>query len=175
MLLSKHSFFGKVKSIEHVNRALVCFVLLFTISGNTNAALLKNDQLIALVDGTLAPLIKSYIPATNNIAFDVVLIKDAGLRKELSKKYAKISKWLAFESENDLAFISNYGGGENVDKKTDKVVYVNRFEVLSSQRNKCTVRWSRELGSLCAFSKIVTLVFRDNKWGVAGITLETVS
>jgi hypothetical protein len=164
-----------MKSITHINRALICFVLLFAIAGTTNAAPLKDDQLIALVIGTVVPLVQSYITATNNIAFDVVLIKDAALRKVLSEKYAKMGKWLNFESENDIIFKSNYGGGVNFDKKTDKAVNVNRFEIIASQGNKCSVRWSRELGSLSAFSKIVTLVFSDNKWVIADVKLETVS
>ena len=164
-----------MKFITHINQPLICFALFFAIAETANAATPKGDQLIALVDGTVLPLVQSYIAATNNIAFDVVIVKDAALRKKLSEKYAKMGKWLTFESENDIVFKSNYGGGVNFDKKTDKAVNVNRFEVIAGQENKCSVRWGRELSSLCAFTKIVTLAFTNDKWVIVDVKLETVS
>jgi hypothetical protein len=164
-----------MKFITHINQALICFALLFAIAETANAATPKGDQLIALVDGTVVPLVQSYITATNNIAFDVVIIEDASLRKKLLAKYIKLGKWLKFEPKDAVTFKVGKGGGVYYDKATGEAVDVNTFDVISREKNQCVVRWGRILSSVCGFTKIVTLNFTDNKWVVVGVKLETVS
>jgi len=60
-------------------------------------------------------------------------------------------------------------------KATGEAVDVNTFDVISSEKKQCVVRWGRILSSVCGFTKIVTLNFTDNKWVVVGVKLETVS
>lgn len=165
-----------MKFILYIRRKLICFVLLFAISATANATIPTNDQIIALVDGTIFPLVQSYSVATNQDPFfDVVIIKDDVIRKKLSEKYIKLNKWLKFESENGVTFNTNKNGGTYIHKATGRIVYVNTFDVIASKENKCSVRWVRTISSLGSFTKIVSLVFSDNRWTIADIKLETVS
>jgi hypothetical protein len=165
-----------MKFIIGISRALICFTLLFAVAEIARAKIPENDQLVVLVNGTVVPLVRSYSTATNQGPFfDVVIVENPTLRKELSEKYGKLSKWLKFEPKDGVVFKVSKGGGIYIHKATGQAVYVNTFDVIASKENKNSVRWVRDISSLGGFTKIVTMVFSDDKWTVVDVKLETVS
>jgi hypothetical protein len=156
-------------------------MLLFAIAQTAAATIPESDQLSALIEGAILPSVQSSFndTGTNKIlGFNVVIIGDAVLKKNLSEKYVKYSTRLKFESEDAIIFRS-FKKGKQAEgyfhKATGQPVCVNRFEVISSKENRCYVKWSNDYASLGGFTKIVTLTFSDNKWVVVEVKLKTVS
>jgi hypothetical protein len=158
----------------------LCFALLIAVAQTVTAKTPEFNQFCALVDGALLPFLQCNTneAATNKSSgFVVVIVDNADLREKLSEKYLAFSKCFKFEPEKAVLWRSGSNGHAEgyIHKATGRLVCVDRFEVVSTKENKCSVKWSDVYASLGGFTKIVTLVLVDNKWTVGGIKLETVS
>jgi len=166
-----------MKSIPFINCVLTFFTLLLLMAKSANAQLPARAQMVGLIDGALLsmiqPMVQSTNAATSGNFFEVVIIEDATLRKELSPKYAKFDKWLKFEPENAITYDDKRN--TYVHKATNCQIYVNRFNVIGQDKDKCLVGWTRTLSSLGGFTKTVTLTFSKGAWIISEIILKAVS
>jgi hypothetical protein len=163
---------------------LLCLVFLLTATQAVAAEAIKIDQMYALVDGTILKFLRcntNEISTTNSSSYIAIVVDDAALRNQLSKRYVAFNECFKFKAESEIFFQMGKKGRSDgyegyIDKATRKHVSgANRFEVVSAEEKKCRVRWSFEYASLGGFTKIVTLVFKDNKWVVVDVQQETVS
>ena len=138
----------------------------------TNASAPQKDQLMALVDGAVLPMVKTYSSQTNTSGnFDVIVIDDQDTCLQLRDKYSRWSNWMKFETA-DSVIVKD---GVYVHKATNHRVYVNRFVLLGRSEHKCEVQWTRVIASLGGFSKRITLIWKHNAWKVADVKLISVS
>lgn len=132
----------------------------------------SNDQLLILVDKAVVPLVRGYWQNANgNPSFDVVIVTNVALSRQLSKKYSQLGKSLKFEDTNAIGL----DGQANLYKASKTKVYVNEFFVTSRDGDKCTVEWNRDISPLGGFTKTVTMRLVRGKWRILDIKLKSVS
>lgn len=151
---------------------VVCVTFVSIIAEAAEAENLEQEQMAVLVEGTVLPIVQSYC-ATNKAtsSFDVVILKDTNLQKQLSERFKTNADCLTFESEKAIVIRD----GTNVHKAKNREAYVSKFIVINQTKEKCVVEWTRTISSLSGFSKTVILTYSNGAWKVSSIKLKAVS
>lgn len=161
-----------MKIITLLKYALLCFLMAPVLSHAETPRSLSDSQIISLVNGVISPLVQNYVNKEKvNSALDVVIIDDANLRKELTRRFKPLEQCLKFEPESAVVF----KGGRYTHKTSGRRAYVNNFKMIDQTNSECAVEWVRTSSSLGGASHTITLKRSNGVWIIANKKLEAQS